>query len=189
MHQTNISECTILQQKCAHVCTFLLQNGAFWDMGLVHSGIYATMSTIAPGACDNLNVVYAQVIHYLGIDFMRNLIIWLMDSHIRSTNLHIDGLVKDVTPLLTHWIYVFLVLAHQYSGRISLTLAVLVSFQLTQIRVNPAAMDVPVSNTGSSIAARLTQELEQISPTYTFVFFTQKIWNPYQVSHVVNVFQ
>ena len=26
----------------AHVCTFLLQNGALWDMGLVHCGICST---------------------------------------------------------------------------------------------------------------------------------------------------
>ena len=35
-------KCTILQQKCAHVYTFLLQCGAFWDMGLVHCDIGAT---------------------------------------------------------------------------------------------------------------------------------------------------
>ena len=27
---------------CVHMCTFLLQNGALWDMGLVHFGICAT---------------------------------------------------------------------------------------------------------------------------------------------------
>ena len=39
MHQTNITQCTLLQQKCAHMCTFLLPNGALWDVGLVHCGI------------------------------------------------------------------------------------------------------------------------------------------------------
>ena len=34
MHQSHISQCTILQQKCAHACTFLLQNGALWNMCL-----------------------------------------------------------------------------------------------------------------------------------------------------------
>ena len=29
-----------LWQKCAHMCTFLLQNAALWNMGLVHCGIY-----------------------------------------------------------------------------------------------------------------------------------------------------
>ena len=32
MHQTGIPQYTILLQKCAHMCTFLLQNGALWDM-------------------------------------------------------------------------------------------------------------------------------------------------------------
>ena len=31
MHQSHIPQCTNLQQKCAHVCTFLLQNVASWD--------------------------------------------------------------------------------------------------------------------------------------------------------------
>ena len=31
MHLCHIPQCTILLQKCAHVCTFLLQNGALWD--------------------------------------------------------------------------------------------------------------------------------------------------------------
>ena len=39
MHQTNIPRCTILQQKCAHVCTFLLQGRALWDICLMHCGI------------------------------------------------------------------------------------------------------------------------------------------------------
>ena len=42
LHQTNIPQCTILWQKCAHMCTFLLQNGALCDMGLVHYGICET---------------------------------------------------------------------------------------------------------------------------------------------------
>ena len=28
--------CTILKQKCVDVCTFLLQNGALWDIFLMH---------------------------------------------------------------------------------------------------------------------------------------------------------
>ena len=39
MHQTNIPQCTTLWQKYAHMCTFLLQCGALWDMRLVHCGI------------------------------------------------------------------------------------------------------------------------------------------------------
>ena len=31
------------QQKCAHVCTFILQNGELWDMG--HCGIFAHQAT------------------------------------------------------------------------------------------------------------------------------------------------
>ena len=31
-----------LYQKLAHMCTFRLQNGALWDMGLGHCGIRAT---------------------------------------------------------------------------------------------------------------------------------------------------
>ena len=39
MHQTNIPQGIILWQKCAHMCTFLLQNVALWDMAEMHSGI------------------------------------------------------------------------------------------------------------------------------------------------------
>ena len=39
MHQSHMPQCTILYQKYAHTCTFLLQNGTLWDMGLVHRGI------------------------------------------------------------------------------------------------------------------------------------------------------
>ena len=31
MHQSHILQCTALYQECAHVCAFLLQNGALWD--------------------------------------------------------------------------------------------------------------------------------------------------------------
>ena len=31
MHQSQILQCTILSEKCEHVCTFLLQYGALWD--------------------------------------------------------------------------------------------------------------------------------------------------------------
>ena len=34
-----VSQCTT-QQQWTHMCTFLLQSGAFWNMGLVHYGIY-----------------------------------------------------------------------------------------------------------------------------------------------------
>ena len=39
MNQTNIPLCNILEQKCAQMCTFLLQNGALWGIGLLHCGI------------------------------------------------------------------------------------------------------------------------------------------------------
>ena len=39
MHQSRIPQCIILWQKFAHVCTFLLQNGALWDVCLTHCGI------------------------------------------------------------------------------------------------------------------------------------------------------
>ena len=39
MNQSYIPQCTILWQKCAHVCTFLLQNGALRNACLVHYGI------------------------------------------------------------------------------------------------------------------------------------------------------
>ena len=40
MHQFHIPQYTFLQQKCAHVCTFLLLNGALWDdISLMHYGI------------------------------------------------------------------------------------------------------------------------------------------------------
>ena len=42
MHQRNIPPCTILSQRCANMCTFLLQNGALWDTRLVHCGICVT---------------------------------------------------------------------------------------------------------------------------------------------------
>ena len=38
MPQSHIPQCTTLLQKCAHVCTFLLQSGALWDISLMHSG-------------------------------------------------------------------------------------------------------------------------------------------------------
>ena len=31
-HQSNISQCTVLEEKCAQVCTFLLQNGALYNI-------------------------------------------------------------------------------------------------------------------------------------------------------------
>ena len=40
MHKSHIPQCTILWQKCAHVCTFLLQNDALWDIYLMHCGIF-----------------------------------------------------------------------------------------------------------------------------------------------------
>ena len=39
MHCSNIPQCTILKQKCAHVCTFLLQNSELWDICLMRYGI------------------------------------------------------------------------------------------------------------------------------------------------------
>ena len=39
MHRSSIPQCTILQQKCAQVRTFLLQNGAWWDICPMHYGI------------------------------------------------------------------------------------------------------------------------------------------------------
>ena len=40
-----------------------------------------------------------------------------MEKHIRID--HIDGLVQeDVTPLLTHWSYVFAALTHRYSRQV-----------------------------------------------------------------------
>ena len=35
MHQKNTPQCTILWQKCAHMCVLLLQNGALQDIRLV----------------------------------------------------------------------------------------------------------------------------------------------------------
>ena len=39
-----ISHNAPLCNRNVHTCTFLLQNGALWDMGLMHCGIYATGS-------------------------------------------------------------------------------------------------------------------------------------------------
>ena len=39
MHQSHIPQFTTLSQKCAHVCTFLLQNGALWYICMIHCGI------------------------------------------------------------------------------------------------------------------------------------------------------
>ena len=39
MLQSHVPQCTILSQKCAHMCTFLLQNDALWDICLMHCGI------------------------------------------------------------------------------------------------------------------------------------------------------
>ena len=40
IRQTGITHCTISTRN-VHACTFLLQNGALWDMALVHCGIGA----------------------------------------------------------------------------------------------------------------------------------------------------
>ena len=40
MHLSYISQCTILQQKYVHVCTFLLQSSALCNIFLMHCGIY-----------------------------------------------------------------------------------------------------------------------------------------------------
>ena len=40
IHYTNIPQCTIF----APMCSFLLQNGALWDLWLVHCGICATVA-------------------------------------------------------------------------------------------------------------------------------------------------
>ena len=42
MHQMNIKypQFNIFWQKCAYMCTFLLQNGALWDMELEQCGIW-----------------------------------------------------------------------------------------------------------------------------------------------------
>ena len=50
MHQTCIPQSTILLQKCARICTFLSQNCALWDIGMVHCGI------CAPGPWFNINM-------------------------------------------------------------------------------------------------------------------------------------
>ena len=42
MHLTNIPQSIILKQKYAQMCTFLLQNFASLDIGLVHFGMYGT---------------------------------------------------------------------------------------------------------------------------------------------------
>ena len=39
MHRSNIQYFTILYQKCAYVCTFVLQNGALWNICRMHNGI------------------------------------------------------------------------------------------------------------------------------------------------------
>ena len=39
-HHSHIPRCIMLQQKCAHLCTFLLQNDALWDICLKHYGIW-----------------------------------------------------------------------------------------------------------------------------------------------------
>ena len=39
MQQSHIPQCAILKQKCAHVCTYLLQNDALWDICLEHCWI------------------------------------------------------------------------------------------------------------------------------------------------------
>ena len=38
IHQFRIPQCIFLLQKCAHVRTFLLQNGALWDICQMHCG-------------------------------------------------------------------------------------------------------------------------------------------------------
>ena len=43
MLHSRIPQCIILWQKCARVCTFLLQNGALWDICLMNYGIRAML--------------------------------------------------------------------------------------------------------------------------------------------------
>ena len=59
MHQSHIPQCTILGQKCAHVCTFLLQNDAFWDICPMHCWICEIGQFIKPNKRQNVNCVMA----------------------------------------------------------------------------------------------------------------------------------
>ena len=57
------TQCTILWQKCAHMCTFLSQNGALWDMGLVHCGICAIILTYLVIISYRLNSNWNEMLH------------------------------------------------------------------------------------------------------------------------------
>ena len=53
MYPTNMPQCTVLLQQCAHTRIFPLQNGVLWDAGIVPCGIRAT------GLWDSMDPTYA----------------------------------------------------------------------------------------------------------------------------------
>ena len=50
-----IPRCTILWQKCARVCTFLLQNGALWDTCLMNCGFCEIVYCVSANECRRTN--------------------------------------------------------------------------------------------------------------------------------------
>ena len=76
VHHTNIPQCTILKSKCAHMCTFRLQNGALCDLGLVHCRICEIgllFSLCAPVSTEYLTVFMFYCLSHIQICFP-----WLM---------------------------------------------------------------------------------------------------------------
>ena len=64
MHKSHIQQCTILWQKCAHVCTFLLQNDALWDIYLMHCEIceMGLLRFVSPGTKLPCHLGHAHII-------------------------------------------------------------------------------------------------------------------------------
>ena len=103
MHKTNTPQCTILWQKCTHVCTFLLRNGALWDMGMVHCENCAVCKMVAFQS----RPLCVKRLHFFGRE---NVIITMspsnkMEEYVALTHYFLrDAIIsKWLSLLLTHW--------------------------------------------------------------------------------------
>ena len=80
-HHSHIPQCTIFKQKCAHVCTFLLPNGALWNINLMHYGICEMGLWYVQYVPRNMHTVFALlcfvvVIHWLIFPYPSGLLHW-----------------------------------------------------------------------------------------------------------------
>ena len=84
MYQSHIPQCTILWPKCAHVCTFLLQNGSLWDICVIHCGIYEPV-LLQPGAC-GLVAWWHQAITWTNVDLLS----------VKPSDIHIRRIAQEI---------------------------------------------------------------------------------------------